>query len=254
MSTPEPSPTRPRHVLVVADGDVPSRPALDAAWPAWDDRIAFVIAADGGYGRATAMGLQPDVLVGDLDSLDLSLIADAERRGIPIRRANAAKDESDAELALLEAVARGADEITVLGAFGGPRLDHALANVWLLAHPGLAGVAVALLDARSRVTAIAAPDPAGRPLTRAVRGPVGGAVSLLPLAGDVEGITTSGLRYPLLDEPLRVGPARGLSNVREAPDASVTVRSGTLLVVEGAPEPAGLSSDDEHAAARRPGA
>ena len=50
----------------------------------------------------------------------------------------------------------------------------------------------------------------------------------------MEGITTDGLRYPLHDEPLRVGPARGLSNVREAAGASVTVRAGRLLVVETA--------------------
>jgi thiamine pyrophosphokinase len=48
----------------------------------------------------------------------------------------------------------------------------------------------------------------------------------------VEGVTTRGLAYPLLDEPLPVGPARGLSNVRSAPDAAVSVRRGLLLVVE----------------------
>ena len=62
-------------------------------------------------------------------------------------RAAPDKDESDMELAVLEAVRRGATRITVLGALGGPRVDHALANVWLLAHPGLAGVEVTLLDA-----------------------------------------------------------------------------------------------------------
>ena len=67
-------------------------------------------------------------------------------------------------------------------------------------------------------------------------------VSLLPLGGDVSGITTVGLRYPLRDEPLLTGPARGLSNVRVEPDAAVTVRRGRLLVVETAPVTGGLSS------------
>jgi thiamine pyrophosphokinase len=57
-------------------------------------------------------------------------------------------------------------------------------------------------------------------------------VSLLPYAGDAAGLTTSGLRYPLIDEPLLAGPARGLSNVREAADAALVVGSGRILVIE----------------------
>jgi thiamine pyrophosphokinase len=71
-----------------------------------------------------------------------------------------------------------------------------------------------------------------------VGGPPGGIVSLLPYGGDVGGVTTAGLRYPLRHEPLLLGSARGLSNVREAVDASLAVRSGNLLVVES---PARLS-------------
>jgi thiamine pyrophosphokinase len=224
----------PRHALVIAAGDVPTRAALDAAWPGWDDGVADVIAADEGLARARALGVSPDLLVGDLDSLAPALLRETEADGIPVLRAAVDKDESDAELALLEAVRRGATRVTVLGAFGGPRLDHALANVWLLAHPGLARVDVRLLDARSRVTLVTAPGPGGRPIRRELAGPVGATVSLFPLGGDAEGITTGGLRYPLRDEPLRTGPARGLSNVRTSPDATVTLRQGRLLVVESA--------------------
>lgn len=232
-----------RHALVVADGDVPLRVALDAAWPGWDAGVADVIAADGGLVRARALGLRADLLVGDLDSLSPSLAAAAEAEGIAILRALVDKDESDAELALLEAVRRGATRVTVLGAFGGPRLDHTLANLWLLAHPGLAGIEIVLLDARSRATLITAPARDGSPVHRPLPGPVGATVSLLPLGGDVTGITTAGLRYPLRDEPLRTGPARGLSNVRVTPDAAVTVRDGRLLVVETALSEAGLESE-----------
>jgi thiamine pyrophosphokinase len=231
-----------RHALVVADGDVAPRAALDAAWPGWDAAVATVIAADGGLVRARALGLTVDLLVGDLDSLAPALAAATEAEGISILRSRIDKDESDAELALLEAVRRGATRVTLLGAFGGPRLDHALANVWLLAHPGLGGVDVDLLDAGSRASLVTAPAPDGSPVHRLLPGPAGATVSLLPLGGDVEGITTWGLRYPLHDEPLRTGPARGLSNVRVSGDASVTVRSGRLLVVETAFAGTGLDS------------
>jgi len=231
-----------RHVIVVADGDVPPRAALDAAWPGWADGVDAVIAADGGLARAAAAGLEPSMLVGDLDSLDPSRIAAAEASGLPIRRADRDKDESDAELALLEAVTQGATRVTLLGAFGGRRLDHALANLWLLGHPALAGLDLVLLDARARVSAVAAPTADGHPVTRRLPGPVGATLSLLPFGGDVHGITTRGLRYPLADEALVVGPARGLSNVRDAPDAAVIVREGRLLIVEVAFDEGGLSS------------
>jgi len=228
--------------VVVAGGDAPDRAALDAAWPGWDDAVAAVIAADSGLATATALGLHSTLVVGDLDSADPAAVARAEADGAAIQRFRAAKDESDTELALVEAVRAGATRVTVLGAFGGPRLDHTLANVGLLAHPAAAGVPVVLLDAHARVSLLAAPGPDGGPVDRPLPGPVGGTVSLLPLAADVAGVTTTGFRYPLRDEPLPAGPARGLSNVRETPDARVTVRHGRLLVIEIAQDEPGLSS------------
>ena len=226
--------TQARHALVVADGDVPTRGAIDAAWPGWDAGVTDVIAADGGYARALAVGLVPTILVGDLDSLEPSLVEAAAADGVEILRSPVAKDESDTELALLEAVRLGATRVTVIGALGG-RLDHALANVWLLGHPALASVAVALLDATTRASLISAPGADCAPVERPLPGMPGTTLSLLPFAGDVTGITTRGLRYPLRGEPLVAGPARGLSNVRESADASVSVEHGRLLVVETAP-------------------
>lgn len=223
----DPSRDRPaRHVIVVADGDVPARAALDAAWPGWARDADEVIAADGGLARARAIGLEPGLLVGDLDSLPAAAAAAAEADGVEVHRSPVDKDESDTELALLEAVRRGATRITVLGAFGGPRLDHALANVWLLGHPALHDVDLQLLDATTRASVVRGPA------TRALPGTVGRTVSLLPLGGDAEGITTTGFRYPLRDEALRTGPARGLSNVRTDAAASLTLRAGRLLVLE----------------------
>lgn len=240
--TPEDRPAR--HVIVVADGDVPDRAALDAAWPGWDAGAADVVAADGGLVGARRVGLAPSVLVGDLDSLDPGEAAAAAEAGIEVLRAAAAKDESDTELALLEALRRGATRVTILGALGGPRLDHALANVWLLAHPALhaAGTTTVLLDARTRVALLSAPGPDGAPVSRDLPGAVGAVVSLFPVGGDAEGITTDGLRYPLREETLVTGPARGLSNVRETSSARVTLARGRLLVVESAASPAGISS------------
>lgn len=233
----------PFHALVVAAGDVGSRAALETAWPGWDGGVALVVAADSGLAVARELGLEVDLLVGDLDSLDPMLLATAKAIGTQVRRARPDKDESDTELAMLAAVDRGATRITVLGALGGERVDHALSNVWLLAHPALDRRDVVLLDARARVWLLSAPAPDGRASTRAFSGPAGGTISLLPFDGDVEEVTTHGLRYPLRGERLRAGPARGLSNVRMTNDASVTIGHGRLLVIELAPGRGGLSSN-----------
>ncbi len=230
------------HVVVVADGDVGPRSALDGAWPGWDAGVDRVIAADGGFARAEALGLEPDLLIGDLDSIDAVRVNEAERAGVTVARAKADKDESDTELAVLEALRIGANRVTVLGALGGARPDHALANIWLLAHPALRGADVTLLDVGARMSIVTAPGAAGDPVTRRLDGPIGATISLLPFGGDALGVTTDGFRYPLRDEPLTVGPARGLSNVRAATQATVTVRSGRLLVVEAAAAARGLSS------------
>jgi thiamine pyrophosphokinase len=217
------------HAILVGDGDVPSLAALEAAWPGWSADAGLVVAADGGATKALAAGLAPDLVVGDADSLGPDGLAAVREAGIPVELAAVAKDESDLELAVAAAVARGATRLTVLGALGGARFDHALANAWLLAHPALAGRTAVLLDAATRVRLL---DATAAPASVRLAGASGDLVSLFPFGADAAGVTTTGLAYPLRDEPLRSGPARGLSNVRSGPEARVALRAGRLLIVE----------------------
>jgi thiamine pyrophosphokinase len=218
--------------LILADGEAPSRGSLDRTWPGWDANVGLVIAADGGARHAAGLGVAIDLWVGDGDSIDADTMAALESGGVPIVRASPHKDESDTELAVREAIARGTSGVIVVGGLGGDRIDHALANIGLLAMAELGDRPAMLLDARSRVTLVRAPAPGGEPVLRPLAGRIGDIVSLLPLGDGVSGVTTRGLRYPLSDEPLPAGPARGLSNVRTTTDASVTVRAGLLLIVE----------------------
>ncbi len=217
--------------VVLADGDAPTREELDLAWPGWSDGVELVVAADGGARHAAPLGMTIDVWVGDGDSIGADALDALETAGVELRRVPAAKDESDSELAVAAALDRGATSVVVLGAFGGPRLDHALANIGLLAMPALGSGAMTLLDARTRLRLLRA-DPADRPVELDLAGRLGDIVSLLPFGTGVEGVTTDGLEWPLRDEPLPAGPARGLSNVRARSDASVRLRHGLLLVVE----------------------
>jgi thiamine pyrophosphokinase len=215
------------HALVVAAGDVPAREALDGAWPRWDESVSLVVAADGGARNAEDLGLHPDVLVGDADSLDPADVRGLQARGVELRLQPADKDASDTELALLEAEARGASRITVLGALGGLRMDHALANVLLLSRSGVEAV-VSLLDGSSRLRSLRAE---GDVEALDLDVTVGDLVSLFAL-GEASGVTTRGLRYPLAEEALLQGSSRGLSNEISEVPAQVSLRRGRLLIVE----------------------
>ena len=211
--------------LILADGAV-------AARPGWDAEVGIVVAADGGARHAASLGVAIDLWVGDGDSLGESDLAALEAAGIPLERSRPDKDESDTELAILAAIRLGATGIVVVGALGGPRIDHALANIGLLALPGLDGHPAIILDVAARIRLVTAPGADGGPVERRLTGRAGDLVSLLPLGPGVEGVTTDGLAFPLRDEPLATGHTRGLSNVRAAPEARVTVRRGLLLIVE----------------------
>ncbi len=221
-------------ILILADGDVPDPRFLATHWPHWSDDIDLVIAADGGARHAAAFDLRIDVWVGDGDSIDPAALASLAEAGVEIERASADKDETDTELAIRAALDRDAAGVLVLGATGGPRIDHELANIALLAMPELVGTAAILYTPRSTIRLLrgtaAGPDgPAGRmPLA----GAVGDTVSLLPFGVDAVGVTTGGLGYPLDEAVLPIGTPRGVSNVLAAPGGHVSLRSGMLLVVE----------------------
>ena len=167
-------------VIVLADGDAPDRVGLDLAWPRWAEGAAVVVAADGGARHAAHLGLTIDTWIGDGDSIDTDALASLAASGVTVRRVAEAKDESDTELAVLEALARGADEVVILGALGGVRIDHTIANVGLLAMPQLGDLPTALLDERARIRLITAPGPGGAEVRFPLPGKAGDRVSLLP--------------------------------------------------------------------------
>lgn len=204
--------------VIVADGDaVP----VDRAIAADAD---LLIAADGGALLCSRWGLLPQLVVGDLDSLDADHADQLARVGARVVAHPADKDESDTEIAVRAALDAGADDIVVLAALGGDRLDHELANVLLVAAPELRG-RLRLVRGSTTVRALYGA------MRLELSGSPGDLVTLLPL-GDATGITTEGLRYPLQQGSLRAGAARGLSNVVVRAGGSVTLDAGALIVIE----------------------
>jgi thiamine pyrophosphokinase len=188
----------------------------------------LILAADGGAARCLAADVRPDLVIGDLDSLAAGSLAHLAALGVAVHRADVAKDESDLELCLSEALGLGARTITILGGLGVERPEHSIANVLLLADPRLDGCDVTLLGHGARIWRIGG---AAGPGHCDIEGEPADYVSLFALGGTVEGVRTEGLRFPLHDESLPVGPSRGLSNELVGRRASVATRRGRLLVV-----------------------
>ncbi|MCX7671918.1 MAG: thiamine diphosphokinase [Anaerolineae bacterium] len=214
------------RVFVVAGSPAAQQPIGVAPGPA--DRV---MAADYGAHHALVWGWPIHLLIGDLDSLPEADWQVVRARSIPTITAPAAKDETDLELALAQALADGAHELIICAALGG-RADHMLANVLLLARPELDGIPAAIVEGAQTVRLLrGGASSAAAPVSLTVTGAPGDLLTLLPLAGDALGITTAGLLYPLADEPLLFGRARGISNVLTASTAQIWLRTGLLLVI-----------------------
>lgn len=205
------------RIVIFANG-LMDDPVRDA--DTWIRSGDLIVAADGGTHHVLAAQRSPHHIIGDLDSLPDSDRARLESQGVKFEVAPAAKDETDLELALLWAARKAEaepqiEQIVVLGAFGG-RPDQALANLLLLALPPLRDCDVVMVDGAWEVRLL----DGGKTLE--LQGRVGDRLSLIPLGGSAEGVTTEGLLYPLRDEDLAFGPARGVSN--RLVDTTVTIR------------------------------
>jgi thiamine pyrophosphokinase len=179
-----------------------------------------VIAADAGIRHATALRLTPELWVGDFDSvpagLDDRLMA-VERRNFPKE-----KDKTDGELAVDEALAKGATALLLAGAFGGPRADHAFLHLTLAVSFAKRGVAVMLSSGAQE----------GLPLLHGRTEfdyPDGTIFSIIAFT-DLDGLTVDGALWPLKDARIAFGSSRTISNeVRGR--LVVTLGSGRALLI-----------------------
>ena len=175
----------------------------------------YIIAADSGYIHAQALGVQPQILLGDFDSLD------ALPQGIEMHRHPAKKDETDSELAVNWAIEQGASHILLLGATG-TRMDHTLSNILLLTRLLDRGIKGEIVDEHNHIQIT---DGALE-----IHGEPGALLSLLPLT-PCEGVSSWNLEYPLEKASLQVGYSLGVSNVIAASPAGVSLTKGRLLVM-----------------------
>ncbi|PJF36350.1 MAG: thiamine diphosphokinase [Candidatus Thermofonsia Clade 1 bacterium] len=209
--------------LIFLNGDLQDGSAVRAALKRAETQPHFVIAADGGLRHVYALGLRPDLVIGDMDSVSPDQLARAKAEGADVRTFPTHKDETDLELAVLAAYDRGCQRLWLFAAIG-DRLDQTLSNVQLLALPKLAAISTTLISGAQRCWL-------ARPPHTEVHGQIGDTLSLLPLTAAVHNIHTEGLYYPLHGEPLHFGTSRGISNVLTAPQARISFTEGLLLVI-----------------------
>lgn len=210
--------TSTARIWIFANGILPDPERLRALLhPA--DRL---FAADGGHRYLARLGLRPERVIGDLDSLTAAEVAGLERDGVILERYPVDKDETDLELSIRRALQENYREIRIAGALGG-RLDQTLGNLFMLANPDLVGCDVRLEDGVEEVFLIRGQS--------VVTGNPGELVSLLPLGGVAIGVTTRGLKYPLYGETLYPEATRGISNVMLEDSAEVHLEQGTLICI-----------------------
>lgn len=176
---------------------------------------ALVIAADGGLRHTQALGMEPDVILGDFDSLGY---VPADSRVFPVE-----KDDTDAMLAVRLGLERGYDDFWFYGAMDGPRLDHTIANFQTLAFLTTHGARGRLIG-REYIATVLSVESMAFPETAS------GILSLFCM-GDRAVVTIEGLQYPLDHHSLTPDFPLGVSNHFVGTPARITVHSGLVLAL-----------------------
>jgi len=186
----------------------------------------YVICVDGGSKHAKKLNIRPRMIIGDLDSLDGPTQQYFLKKGVEIIRYNREKDKTDMQIAVELVIKLGFKEVLILCVFG-DRLDHVLANVFLLQMLNERGVKSKIIDEYNEIFLI---KNAGK-----IHGKIGDIVSLIPLTHEVNKIKTKGLKYELSNGKLKFYDTMGLSNVLTKNTAIINCKKGSLLIIKTKP-------------------
>ncbi len=188
----------------------------------------MVVAVDGGLEHLKPLGLLPDAVVGDFDTVSPDVLAEYRKmEQVAWEIHQPEKDETDTELAIETAIGMGALSITILGGTGG-RIDHMLANIHLRAGRLERGISASMVDGQNRLYILDGETTFYRDRVH------GKYLSFIPLTERVEGITLTGFKYPLNGKTITIGREAGLcvSNELVEETGCISFDSGLLICVE----------------------
>lgn len=209
--------------LIVAGGTVDEQFAVDIIK---NGGYEVIIAVDAGMDFFYKSRIMPDVIVGDFDSVEHEALEFFQgQEQMDIHRLNPEKDDTDTEYALRFAIGRGATKITVLGGTGS-RLDHVIGNVVLLGAGLEKNVSIELLDTHNKIKMV------NSSLSIRKDERFGKYLSVIPITGKVDGVTITGVKYPLDNYDMHGFNTLGISNEIVDDEAAITVRNGIVLVIE----------------------
>ncbi len=188
----------------------------------------LVLAADGGARHALDVGIVPDLIVGDMDSLGDAGAREAGKLGARLERHPVRKDKMDGHLAVIAAMERGATELDFLCASGGG-FSALFAVPHLLLSAERMGIRAAAIGGWGRAFVMESGS-------QTVAGSPGDGVSVFPFTGPATGVTLTGFSYPLKDARLEIGDTLGFHNELTAVEGRISVGEGALLVIQEPPE------------------
>lgn len=182
---------------------------------------AFIVAADSGLNALYALDIVPNMMIGDMDSVDPTILEAFRKAGVEEAIYPARKNLTDTEIALELLIQKGFKKLILLGATG-DRIDHSIANVFLLRKLCEAGIEAELITPGNRLFCIKE--------SRELRAEPGSTVSFIALTDVVTNVYLEGFEYKLTAENLYANqPGRAVSNIASKPVQRVTFDSGILL-------------------------
>jgi len=207
------------NCIIVASGNLLLSPEIKRLCKKAD----LLIAADGGASHLKQMDINPHVIIGDMDSILPETRQFFEKNLTPIITHPSRKNSTDTDLCIDFAIQKGATTITLVGVTG-HRLDHTLANIFLLKRLADLGIKSKILDAHNEIYLVTD--------HLKLNGEKGMLLSVIPISDKVTGLTLTGLEYPLENACLSMGSSLGISNYFSQTSATISIATGVLLVTK----------------------
>ncbi len=205
--------------VIIASGNFEATPEIKKRIKA----SPLIICADGGARHLRAQNIYPHVLIGDFDSIHPDDKTAFIKNDVRVVEFPPQKNQSDTELCITWALDHHATDITLLGVTGN-RMDHTLANIFLLRKLLKQNITARIIDSNNEMVMVMD--------TITLEGNPGDLISIIPMTQVVSGITLTGLEYTMSNGQIEMGSSLGISNCLIKSKAVISIKNGMALVTK----------------------